>query len=144
VILRLTDLQRRRVETEDGAAVGRVLDVVIKLDAPDPRIVRIRVRQGRRVLEVDADLVRGLDERPVLADRKAGAKPGRSPIPRRQSPPSVGWRRCAHRSAIADLPHGRIRRRHDAACSRWDENVRKARKGEANLHAHPLRCRRNA
>jgi hypothetical protein len=27
---------------EDGAAVGRVLDVVIKLDGPDPRIARIR------------------------------------------------------------------------------------------------------
>ena len=66
--VRLTELQRRRIRGEEGASVGRLLDLVVRLDAPDPRVVRIRMRSGRRVAEVDAALVQGLGESPVLAD----------------------------------------------------------------------------
>jgi len=68
VTIRLTDLQSRWLETADGVRVGRVLDLVIRLDAPDPRIVRVRVGRGRRVREIAADLVSGLGDVPVVRD----------------------------------------------------------------------------
>ena len=76
MIVRLTELKRRRVATADGAPLGRLIDVVVRLDAPAPRIVRLRVRRGRRVSEIDAGLIRQLGHEPVVAD------PGRLVRPR--------------------------------------------------------------
>ena len=46
--VRLTNLQGSRLECESGEAVGRIVDLVVRLDAPEPKVVRIHLRKGRR------------------------------------------------------------------------------------------------
>jgi sporulation protein YlmC with PRC-barrel domain len=52
-VLRLSDLLGRRVIDADGRAIGRLIDIVTRLE-PHPRAVRLRIKQGRRaVIDVD-------------------------------------------------------------------------------------------
>jgi sporulation protein YlmC with PRC-barrel domain len=52
-VLRLSDLLGRRVIDADGRAIGRLIDIVTRLE-PHPRAVRLRIKQGRRAgIDVD-------------------------------------------------------------------------------------------
>jgi len=66
--VRLTNLQGSGLESESGEAVGRIVDLVVRLDAPEPKVVRIHLRKGRRIKEIDIGFVRGLGETPVISD----------------------------------------------------------------------------
>jgi sporulation protein YlmC with PRC-barrel domain len=68
VIVSFTDLRRLTLATEDGAKVGRLVDLVVRLDTPDPRIVRMRVGRRRWVAEIETVFVRNLDVTPVVSD----------------------------------------------------------------------------
>jgi sporulation protein YlmC with PRC-barrel domain len=46
-VLRLSEFLGARVEDTEGVALGRLVDVVVRLE-PHPRAVRLRIRRGRR------------------------------------------------------------------------------------------------
>jgi sporulation protein YlmC with PRC-barrel domain len=64
--VRLTDLHRRKLETEEGAELGRIVDLVVRLDGIEPRVVRLRVRRGRTTLEIETAFVRAPEEEPLI------------------------------------------------------------------------------
>jgi sporulation protein YlmC with PRC-barrel domain len=76
-VLRLSDLLGRRVIDADGRAIGRLIDIVTRLE-PHPRAVRLRIKQGRRaVIDVDWGDVADVDLAGVhvRAGKKAPATP---------------------------------------------------------------------
>jgi sporulation protein YlmC with PRC-barrel domain len=75
VVLRLSEFLGARVVDTEGLALGRLVDVVVRLE-PHPRAVRLRIRRGlRRAAETDWEDVAAVD------DEGARVRPGTKTAP---------------------------------------------------------------
>jgi sporulation protein YlmC with PRC-barrel domain len=71
-VLRLSEFLGARVVDKEGMALGRVVDVVVRLE-PHPRAVRVRIKSGRRrTADVDWEEVAAVDYARVRV--RAGTK----------------------------------------------------------------------
>jgi sporulation protein YlmC with PRC-barrel domain len=74
VSIRLSELLRRTVVTEANVSLGRVFDLVIRLDSPHPRVVRMRIR-GATTGDVPATLVSGYEGHALVASSQVLVPP---------------------------------------------------------------------